>query len=112
LEAVLDAEYAVITARAIDSVACLLYRMHRKQAEHDPLKRLRFGDYPDFDAFLDEKYSTIEIEETPIQASKALCLVEPEAYRQALMGFLASARPREWQEEFAAGEELKEDVNG
>jgi hypothetical protein len=112
LEAILDAEYAIITAQAIDSAACLLYRMHRKQAERDPLKRLRFGDYPEFDAFLDEEYPGIEIEETPIQASKALCLVEPEAYRQSLMTFLASPPTTTAQEEFAAGEELKEDANG
>lgn len=112
LEVILDAEYAVIMAQAIDSAACLLYRMHRKQAEHDPLTRIRFGDYPEFDAVLDLKYADIEIEETPIQASKALCLIEPEAYRQSLMLHLASpAEPTEI-EEFAAGEELREDANG
>lgn len=112
LEAILDAEYAIVTAQAIDSAACLLYRMHRKQAERDPLMRIRFGDYPEFDAVIDEEYPNIEIEETPIQASKALCLVEPEAYRQSLMAFLASPRAPGGQEEFAAGEELKEDANG
>jgi Abortive infection C-terminus len=111
LETVLDAEYAVITAQAIDSTACLLYRMHRKQAERDPLKRLRFGDYPEFDSFLDEEYQNIEIEETPIQASKALCLVEPEVYRQSLTAFLASPRLVIGEEAFMAGEKLAEDAN-
>jgi hypothetical protein len=46
LEVILDAEYAVTTAHAIDSTARLLYRMHRKQADHNPLTRIRFGDYP------------------------------------------------------------------
>jgi hypothetical protein len=112
LEIILDADYAIITAHAIDSAACLLYRMHRKQADHDPLTRIRFGDYPQFDAFLDEQYPDIEIEETPIQASKALCLVEPEAYRQSLMAYVASPNEPSEIEEFAAGEELKEDANG
>lgn len=112
LEAILDAEYAIVAAQAIDSASCLIYRMHRKQAERDPLVRIRFGDYPEFDALLDDKYPDIEIEETPIQASKALCLVEPEAYRQGVMAFLASPREPAGQEEFEAGEELKEDANG
>lgn len=112
LEVILDAEYAVITAHAIDSAACLLYRMHRKQADHDPLTRIRFGDYPRFDAVLDEQYPDIMIEETPIQASKALCLVEPEAYRQSLMAYMASPHEASEIEEFAAGEELREDTNG
>ena len=112
LEVILDADYAVITAHAIDSAACLLYRMHRKQADHDPLTRIRYGDYPQFDAVLDEQYPDIEIEETPIQASKALCLVEPEAYRQSLMAYMASSHEPSEIEEFAAGEELREDANG
>lgn len=110
LEDILDAEYAVITAHAIDSAACLLYRMHRKQADHDPLTRIRFGDYPKYDAFLDVQYPDIVIEEAPIQASKALCLVDPEAYRQGLMAYLAS--PQDAFEEFAAGEAMGEDANG
>jgi hypothetical protein len=112
LEVILDAEYAVITAHAIDSAVCLLYRMHRKHADHAPLTRIRFGDYPKFDAVLDERYPDIEIEETPIQASKALCLVEPEAYRQGLMVYLASPHEPSETEEFAAGEALREDASG
>ncbi|HEV2069658.1 MAG TPA: abortive infection family protein [Acidimicrobiales bacterium] len=112
LEAILDAEYAVITAHAIDSAACLLYRMHRKQADHDPLTRIRFGDYPEFDAVLDEEYPDIVIEETPIQASKALCLVEPEAYRQGLMAYLGSSQESAEIEGFAPGEAVGEDADG
>lgn len=112
LEAILDAEYAIVTAQAVDSAACLLYRMHRRQAQHDPLKRIRFGDYPKFDALLDEKYPDIEIEDAPIQASKALCLVEPEAYRQSLMAFLAATPEQVAQDEFAPGEVLGENSNG
>jgi hypothetical protein len=111
LEAIIDAEYATIMAQAVDSTAYLLYRMHRKQAESDPLKRLRFGDYPEFDVFLDERYPNIEIEEIPIQASKALCLIEPEVYRQSLRAFLTSPRLATEEEAFEAGESLAEDAN-
>lgn len=112
LEEILDAEYAIITAHSIDSAACLLYRMHRKQADHDPMDRIRFGDYPKYDEDLDERYPDIEIEDTPIQASKALCLVEPEAYRQGLMAYFASPRESNEIDEFASGEALREDLNG
>lgn len=112
LEAILDGEYAVITARAIDSAAYLLYRMHRKLADHDPMTRIRFGDYSEFDSVLDEGYPDIVIEETPIQASKALCLVEPEAYRQSLMAYLAAPQQASEVEEFAPGEAMGADANG
>jgi hypothetical protein len=112
LEAVLDADYAIIAAYAIDSAAALLYRLHRKQSETDPLKRIRFGDYPAFDLYLDEKYADLAIEDTPIQASKALCLLDPEAYRQRLMAYLESPPETGVDLEFAEGEAITEDTNG
>jgi abortive infection Abi-like protein len=112
LEAVLDADYAIITAQAIDSAVALLYRLHRKQSESDPLSRIRFGDYPDFDAYLDDKYPDLEIEEVPIQASKALYLQELKAYRDRLTVFLAEGSDVRPDEEFGEGEALGEHANG
>lgn len=111
LDAILDAEYAIVTAHAIDAAASLLYRIHRKQSERYPLKRIRYGDYSDFDAFLDDKYPDIEIEEAPIQASHALCLLEPEAYRQSLVAFIASP-DKDDSLEFSEGEVIAEDADG
>ena len=112
LEAVLDGDYAVVVAQAIDSAAALLYRLHRKQAALDPLKRLRYGDYPDFDSFIDGKYPDIVIEELPIQASKALHGQDLEAYRIRLRTFLAEPAERGPDDEFAEGEEVGEGDNG
>lgn len=111
LAAVLDADYAIITANAIDSAIALLYRLHRKQSETDPFKRIRFGDHADFDAYLDDKYPELVIEDAPIQASKALFLVDPEAYRQRLMIFKAEGSDIGADEEFAEGEAIGNDTN-
>lgn len=112
LEAVLDADYAIISAQAIDSAAALLYRLHRKQSETDPLKRIRYGDHPAFDAYLDDKYPDLSVEETPIQASRALYLLDTEAYRQRLMVFLETPVDLQVDAEFAEGEEFKQDADG
>ncbi len=112
LEAVLDADYAVVAVQAIDSAAALLYRLHRKQAESDPLTRLRFGDFSKFDDYLDDKYSDLVVEEVPIQASRALHQQDLEAYRQRLMAFLAGPLEPTADEEFAEGVELGESGNG
>lgn len=112
LEAVLDADYAIISAHAVDAAAALLYRMHRKQAQIDPLKRIRFGEFPEFDAYLDGAYPDLVVENTPLQASKALCLLDPEAYRQRLMIFLEGGIETEAEDEFAEGELIEEDAHG
>ena len=112
LEAVLDADYAIISAHAVDAAAALLYRMHRKQAQIDPLKRIRFGNFPDFDAYLDGAYPDLVVEETPLQASKALCLLDPEAYRQRLMVFREGELETVADDEFAEGEQIEEDAGG
>lgn len=112
LEAVLDADYAIITANAVDAAAALLYRLHRKHAQIDPLKRIRFGDFPAFDAYLDDAYPHLVVEDTPLQASKAFCLLDPEAYRQRLMIFLESEIETDEDAGFAEGEQLEEGVDG
>lgn len=112
LEAVLDADYAVITARAVDSAAALLYRLHRKQAEFDPLNRMRFGDYADFDKWLDDKNPDLLVEDIPIQASKVLYLLEFDEYRQKLRVFLEDQPTAEDGAGFEPGEVFAEDADG
>ena len=112
LEAVLDADYAVITAHAVDSAAALLYRLHRKQAESDPLKRMRFGDYEEFDKFLDDKNPDLLVEDIPIQASKALYLLEFDEYQQILRVFLQDSPTDEDDSGFEPGEVVSEDADG
>lgn len=103
LAAILDTEYALICATAVDAAASLLFRLHKKQSETDPMKRLRLGDHPDFDARLDAKY-TLHVEDVPLIASKSLFVSDPDAYRQKLVEFLAA--PGEDAEEFSEGEAI------
>lgn len=107
LEAVLDAEYAKICALAVDAAASLLLRLHRKQAATDPLKRLRFGDHPEFDSRLDISYPDLKVEDVPLIASRSLYYSDPDGYRQKLVEFLNA--PAEDAEEFAEGEMAGDD---
>lgn len=104
LAEVLDSEYAITCATAVDAATSLLFRLHKKQSETDPMKRLRLGDHPDFDARLDAKYS-IFIEDVPLIASKSLFASDPDAYRQKLVEYLAA--PNADAEEFAEGEAVE-----
>lgn len=101
LAAILDAEYAIICATAVDAAASLLFRLHKKQSETDPKKRLRHGDHPDFDARIDAKY-TLRVEDVPLIASRSLFVSDPDAYRQKLVEYLNA--PEEDAEEFSEGE--------
>lgn len=101
LAAILDTEYAVMCATAVDAGASLLFRLHKKQSETDPKKRLRLGDHPDFDAALDAKYPLF-VEEVRLYASKSLFVSDPDAYRQKLVEYLNA--PEEDAEEFGEGE--------
>lgn len=107
LAAILDAEYAFICATAVDAAASLLFRLHKKQAETDPMRRLRLGDHPEFDARLDAKY-VLYVEDVPLIASKSLFVSDPDAYRQKLVEYLAA--PDEDAEEFSEGEAIGGDL--
>jgi len=112
LEAVLDADYAVITAHAIDAAAALLYRLHRKQSEDDPLKRMRFGDYADFDKWLDDRNPDLIVDDIPIQASKTLYLLEFDEYQQKLRVFLEDRPAADDDAGFEPGEVVGEVADG
>lgn len=108
MQAVLSGDYATICANAVDSAAALLYRLHKKQAEIDPLKRLRYGDHPTFDAALDKKFAW-GIDEIPISASKALHHQELQEYRRLLVEFIEAGEALEADAGFDEGEEIAED---
>lgn len=110
LEAALSAEYAVLTATAVDAAVGLIFRLHQEQIGRDPTNHLRFGTHVDFDSFLDTKYSDIEIEEVPISASQALHHQDPLAYLKSLVEF--RNRSEAESEEIAEGESMSEDSDG
>ena len=110
LESVLSADYAMVTATAVDAAVGLMFRLHQEQIGRDPSNYLRFGVHADFDSFLDAKYSEFEIEEVPISASQALHHQDPLAYRKSLVEF--RNRSEAETEEIAEGESMSEDSDG
>ena len=110
LERVLSVDYAILTATAVDAAVGLMLRLHQEQISRDPTNYLRFGVHADFDSFLDNKYSDIEIEEVPISASQALQHQDPLAYRKSLVEFRNQSEAEN--EEIAEGESMSEDSDG
>lgn len=110
LESVLSADYAILTATAVDAAVGLMFRLHQEQIGRDPINHLRFGVHEDFDSFLDDKYADIEIEEVPISASQALHHQDPLAYRKSLVEF--RNRSEGDNEEIAEGESVSEESDG
>ena len=110
LEPVLSVDYAMVTATAVDAAVGLMFRLHQEQIGRDPINYLRFGVHTDFDSYLDDKYSDIEIEEVPISASQALHHQDRLAYRKSLVEF--RNRSEAENEEIAEGESMSEDSDG
>ena len=110
LEPVLSVDYAMLTATAVDVAVGLMFRLHQEQIGRDPINHLRFGVHPDFDSYLDGKYSDIEIEEVPISASQALHHQDRLAYRKSLVEFRSRSEGED--EEIAEGETMSEDSDG
>ena len=110
LESVLSVDYAMLTATAVDAAVGLMFRLHQEQIGRDPINHLRFGAHPDFDSFLEGKYSDIEIEEVPISASQALHHQDLVAYRKSLVEF--RNRSEAENDEITEGESMSEDSDG
>ena len=110
LKPVLSVDYAMLTATAVDVAVGLMFRLHLEQIGRDPINHLRFGVHPEFDSYLDTKYSDIEIEEVPISASQALHHQDRQAYRKSLVEFRGRSEAED--EEIAEGESMSEGSDG
>jgi hypothetical protein len=110
LENVLSVEYAILTATAVDAAVGFMFRLHQEQIGRDPINHLRFGVHSDFDAYLDDKYSDIEIEEVQISPSQALYHQDRLAYRKSLVEF--RNRSDSENEEISEGEIMPEAPDG
>lgn len=106
----LSVEYAILTATAVDAAVGFMFRLHQAQIGRDPINHLRFGVHSDFDAYLDTKYSDIEIEEVQISPSQALYHQDRLAYRKSLVEF--RNRSGVENEEIAEGEIMPEASDG
>lgn len=110
LEPVLSVDYAMVTATAVDAAVGLMFRLHQEQIGRDPVNHLRFRVHSEFDSYLDDKYSDIEIEEVPISASQALHHQDRLAYSKSLVEFINRSEAEN--EEIAEGESISEDSDG
>lgn len=109
LASILSAEYAVLTATAVDAAIGLMFRLHQEQIGRDPANHLRFGAHDDYDEYLDKEYPIV-IEEAPISASQALHRQDRRAYLTGLVEFLN--RPKEEKDDIAEGESMSEASDG
>ncbi len=107
LESMLSADYAMLTATAVDAAVGLIFRLHQEQIGRDPINHLRFGIHSEFDRFLDAKYPDMEIEEVPISASQALHHQDRVAYLTSLVEFRSRSEAENG--EIAEGESISED---
>jgi hypothetical protein len=85
----LDGRYAEILAYATDAVVGLLFRTHLNGSQGKPLSRLHYSDHTDFNEWIDAEFDPFVVLETPLVASEALFRTDNEAYRTALIDYLA-----------------------
>ncbi|PCI85219.1 MAG: hypothetical protein COB24_13855 [Hyphomicrobiales bacterium] len=99
----LDARYAEIVARATDAVVGLMFKTHMGGANKDLLKRFRYGDYKNFDEWIDGEIDPYVVLDTPLIASEALFKTDMNAYRAALVQFRQDQQDEAVEEAQGAG---------
>lgn len=85
----LDSRYAEILARATDAVVGLLFKTHLNVSGKVSFARLRYGDNADFNDCIDADFGPFEVLDVPIIASEALFHTDRNAYKTALVDFIA-----------------------
>lgn len=83
----MDSRYAEILARATDAVVGLLFKIHLRSAQRDPLARFRYGAHSDFDDSVDAAFGPFTVLDVKLVASEALFRTDFEGYRAALIQF-------------------------
>lgn len=89
----MDEVYMVV--HFVDGLAGFIYNKHKVASDPINASRLHYGDYPDFNGFWDEQHDGYTLpfsssEQFVIPASEVLFKTDPNAYRAALIQFLAS----------------------
>jgi hypothetical protein len=85
----LDIEFAELLVRSADAVVGLLFKAHLKGKRSQPVERMQYGDHEDFDDWIDGAYAPFEVLDVPLIASEALFRTDQNAYRSALIDFIA-----------------------
>lgn len=80
----LDNIQAQLVARSIDAAVHFIYSAHKKYPADPTVAFLRYGDIPDFDAYVDDANKTIGIFDFTYEPSKVLFFTDEQAYRYLL----------------------------
>lgn len=81
---------ALFAARAADTIVSFLYKAHRSREKSFEIKRIFYGDLPDFDEYLDNTYGTVSIANSKYlyKTSEALYTLDEKAYLDSYTDYL------------------------
>ena len=82
----MDPIQALLAAKAADAVIGFLYQIHKQDRSERTQKPL-YHDNPDFNKYVDDIHSDINVFEATFDASRVLYEMEPETYRSHLAEF-------------------------
>jgi hypothetical protein len=85
----LDLRQATLAAQAADTIVSFLYRIHRDALMQTPGARVYYEDHAEFNEAFDRDNETTRVSDLGLRPSEVLCKGDPEAYRAALIDYLA-----------------------
>lgn len=88
---------AEMVARVVDGMAGFLFLKHKAHGNPELAARIYYGEYPEFDDFLDNQWKGYELplsdaHSISLPASKIIFITEPEAYREMLLQYLSTEK--------------------
>ena len=104
----LDLRQATLAAQAADTVVTFLYHIHRDARMQKPGARIHYEDHADFNDAFDYDNELIRLGEVELIPSRVLFLCDPEAYRAALLEFIAERDGSAYGDESAMPSEERE----
>ena len=107
----LDLRQATLVAQAADTIVAFLYRVHRDALTQAPGARIHYEDHADFNDTFDRDNELVRLGELELIPSRVLFHGDPEAYRAALLEFIAERDGLVYEEESATtSEEISRQV--
>ena len=85
----LDLRQAALAAQAADTIVSFLYRTHRDARMQTPGARVYYEDHPDFNDAFDRVNEPIQLADVELLPSRVLFYGDREAYKAALIDYLA-----------------------
>lgn len=83
----LEGTQARLAAEASDTIVGFLHRIHREDRIPTLSREAIFDDNPEFNAYLDDTFGSLQVDAVEFQASEVLFAMEPESYRIFLAEF-------------------------